>query len=486
MMRIAPPKTPDQPVLIDHRQAWLPISLILLVAIALYLYKIGSYPLGTDELYSVYDAKELTLLHYRPLYFLLLHGWINVSDYEGWLRGLAALFGLGTIALTYQLGCYLIGRPVGLVAALVITLSPIFIDYSQAVRMYSLGNFLSLAGTLALTYALHRPSTKTIAGWAIARLLMILTIPLSVTLFLADGLVIYVRFRHRRSIIVQFGRWLLGVSAAWLPFAIALVSMKSYYESSWGNDIQPPSLMHLVRQLKFHTFWHFRVASNPIVAELHRILTALLGVLIGIALVKKHRSPSLRWLAAWMLLPAITLAAIASVSSLTLLTRYLMFLSPYMILLIAAGFKHVWDLQRGIAVAIACTYLIATSSGVYHYYTHLDNGVDWRGANQVIQMNEQPNDAIAVAIPHGRVAPFISHYYDGTAPIYEIPLPRGADTASLNQFVDALPPSSSRIWLLFRKPSRFQIESLQTALTQIFHVQSSQFKGGIHVFLLES
>ncbi|NEO91442.1 MAG: hypothetical protein F6K56_14845, partial [Moorea sp. SIO3G5] len=135
----------------------IPIALILLLAAGLYLYQLGTESLWVDELYSVNDAKRLPdrLSLMRPLYYILLWLWMQFGSSDAWLRGLSVLFGLGSVFLTYQLGRRVAGKATGLIAALLLALSPLFINFAQMVRMYTLGTCLGLGGTLALVHALE-------------------------------------------------------------------------------------------------------------------------------------------------------------------------------------------------------------------------------------------------------------------------------------------------------------------------------------------
>ncbi|PWZ67890.1 glycosyltransferase family 39 protein, partial [Staphylococcus pseudintermedius] len=88
-----------------------------------------------DELFSIRDAKELRLnVNIRPLYYILLRVWMQFGTSDAWLRGLSVLFGLGSVFLTYQLGRRLAGEKTGLLAALLLALSPLFINHAQEVR----------------------------------------------------------------------------------------------------------------------------------------------------------------------------------------------------------------------------------------------------------------------------------------------------------------------------------------------------------------
>ena len=182
------------------------ISLILLLAVILYLYKLDQRGLWIDELISIRDAQKLGFNRGRLLYYILLRGWMWFGTSDGWLRSLAVIFALGSIFLTYKLGCYLFNKSTGLIAALMLTLSPLFINHAQEVRYYTMSVCLGLAGTLALAYALENPTKLSFRLWWVGmRWLAIITTPLNGALLFPDFLLVSLKFRQQRSRLLAFG-----------------------------------------------------------------------------------------------------------------------------------------------------------------------------------------------------------------------------------------------------------------------------------------
>lgn len=115
-----------------------------------------------------------------PLYFLLLRLWSMVwgtSDVA--LRALATLFGILTILGTYGLvrtSCRLssswskVAGPAALLAAALVSLSPLQIQLSQQVRGYTLGTALYVWGGWALIHAALAPVWRG-TGWVFYALL---------------------------------------------------------------------------------------------------------------------------------------------------------------------------------------------------------------------------------------------------------------------------------------------------------------------------
>jgi mannosyltransferase len=162
-------------------------NLLLLLALAilgasLRLSQIGDNGLWIDEAFSIWMGRQpvsemlswlVRIDQHPPLYYLLLHVWMRLGDDQAVVRAFSALCSTLTIPATYLLGRRLAGQKVGLLAALILTVSPFHVHFAQEARMYAL---LALNGTLAMLTVAH-----------------LLTDPRAVTAMLGRQLVGFVR-----------------------------------------------------------------------------------------------------------------------------------------------------------------------------------------------------------------------------------------------------------------------------------------------------
>jgi len=123
------------------------------------VYQIGGKGLWLDEAFSVWLGWQpvgemlswlVRIDQHPPLYYLLLHFWMALGDDPATVRALSAIFGTLTIPVVYLLGRRLADGKVGLLAALILAVSPFHVRFAQETRMYTL---LALNASLAL-YAL--------------------------------------------------------------------------------------------------------------------------------------------------------------------------------------------------------------------------------------------------------------------------------------------------------------------------------------------
>ena len=116
------------------------------------MYELGSKSLWLDEILQVLVSKNSMpgvlegVSHHLspPLDYMILHFFLYFGDSEFIARLPSAIFGILAIILIYAVGKMLFGTKEGLISALLLSISPMHIWYSQEARMYSLFTFLSL------------------------------------------------------------------------------------------------------------------------------------------------------------------------------------------------------------------------------------------------------------------------------------------------------------------------------------------------------
>ncbi|MGD2207226.1 MAG: glycosyltransferase family 39 protein, partial [Anaerolineae bacterium] len=154
--------------------AYIFLVLVMLLALVLRFYRLDAQSLWYDEGFSIYLARmDLAQITARtaadiqpPLYYYLLHGWMGLlGDGERVLRGLSALFGVLTAPLMYAVALRLFrSRLAGLLAALLVAVSPVHVWYGQEARMYTLLTFLCLLSSYFLLLAMRQSAIPIPSG----------------------------------------------------------------------------------------------------------------------------------------------------------------------------------------------------------------------------------------------------------------------------------------------------------------------------------
>ncbi|MBW3580056.1 MAG: glycosyltransferase family 39 protein [Actinobacteria bacterium] len=133
---------------------------------------IASHPLVDIPALLVQDGSP-------PLYYLLLHGWMNLfGDSAVAVRSLSLLFALAMVPAAYFAGRSLFGRRAGWIAATLAATSPYLSYWGREARMYTLLALVSLVAVTSLlhVFAFRRPRRR---HW-----LAVLTVSLALVLYI--------------------------------------------------------------------------------------------------------------------------------------------------------------------------------------------------------------------------------------------------------------------------------------------------------------
>lgn len=124
-----------------------------------------------------------------PLYYsieYLWHTYIDKSYYS--LRLLSVFIGLTVIYATFILGNISIHTSAGLIACLLVALSPIHRQFSQEIRMYSLFTLLSILSMLLFVYWYRERKRKIFFYYLIVTFLLLWTHPFAVLIVMVQGI----------------------------------------------------------------------------------------------------------------------------------------------------------------------------------------------------------------------------------------------------------------------------------------------------------
>ncbi len=154
--RAMKPAEPDGSVKVSHALA-VPLF-IFGVALILRLVDIGRQPFWLDEIFTLQRVnmpfgalvRDSFSNHHMPSFFLLLSPLAGLGDPQFWLRVPSAVFGAACVMLVYLIAAQIAGRRAGLVAALILGLSPSALAFSQEARSYTMEMCLILIALYGL------------------------------------------------------------------------------------------------------------------------------------------------------------------------------------------------------------------------------------------------------------------------------------------------------------------------------------------------
>ncbi|HEX8771244.1 MAG TPA: glycosyltransferase family 39 protein [Acidimicrobiales bacterium] len=293
---------------------------------------ISSLPLGDIPAALRHDGAP-------PLYYFLLHGWIEIfGTSASAVRSLSGLFSIAAIPLIWVAGRRLGGRRVAWAAVLLLAASPFAVRQATEARMYSMMTVLALVGFLAVSDLVRRWT------WSRAILLALATAAMMLTHYWSFYLIavtaIWLARRASRGPSRQEARRALAAMAAggvlFVPWLPAFVYQAGHTGTPWGAAATP--------RWVFDTVFQFVDGNGDYGTPLGLAFYGLIGLAVFGRVVDKrlvefdlHGRDPARLLAV-LAFGALTLAVLASiVTRSAYAARYAAVLFPLVVLLVAMG-----------------------------------------------------------------------------------------------------------------------------------------------------
>ena len=182
-----------------------------------------------------------------PLYYLLLHWWIEgFGSSEAATHALSLVFALATVPAALWAGWSLFGRRAGWIVAAIAALNPFLTIYAQETRMYSLVILLSVLASATFLHAFVFRRRAYVALFAVCLGLMLYTHnwALFFTIGALAAFAAITRESAERRTLVRDGALAFGGAAvAYAPWVPTLVYQALHTGAPWSN---PPSLLELL------------------------------------------------------------------------------------------------------------------------------------------------------------------------------------------------------------------------------------------------
>jgi 4-amino-4-deoxy-L-arabinose transferase-like glycosyltransferase len=441
------------------RRWFLALTLTMLLAFALRVYRLPDQSLWYDEALSVHYANQSlrSLLSavsgsdHPPLHSLLLHGWIAVAGRSEFaVRYLSLWWGVLGLALLYLLGKLFFDKSTALLATLLLAISPFHVWYSQEARMYSLAVALSLGVVLALQ-AIVSHGDSSVWPW--------------VSYVLTGTSALYAHFYTCFVLTfanLAFGGWWIvravrkdwpsrrGLLIRWTGAQAAILLLFL----PWGRFVAEQYATNA-------TYWHGALGLGQIARDaalafaagdrIHTPLSqAAAAVLAAAALLGLHaaaqsnsdprgrglsRRERALWLFLWLAVPLAALSAISHDRP-KFAPRYLLPALPALLLLVGAAGARLVSLacgahpsvrrqlrRRSAALGLLLAgMLVVAASGASLQRQYRDEALarpDFRAVADYVENHAGPDDAVVLIGGHSY--PAFDYYFDGNLQVHPMP-----------------------------------------------------------------
>jgi mannosyltransferase len=444
--------------------------LVFVVALLPRLIGLGARPFWLDEVFTLQRAslapaalvQDSFLNHHMPSFFLMLSPLIPLGDPQFWLRLPSAVFGALAVMLVFLIANRIAGRTAGIIAALIIGLSPTALAFSQEARSYTLEMALILVALYGITrlamdipaasQPLRAPAMRTawaafILGSAVALDVLGDGLPWVLTANVI-GAALVLQSSRPRQLLKNFAIADLIITLCCAPFYVLMLFHQGtgFIDSvMWipplnisrvWYDFGSVYFMHIADSVTFH-FMH---VSTP--RALIWLIDAVLALTVGTAAWSLRRRPAMLAVLgiSFVFLPL--MFTVISIWRPILLPRYILWsAAPFAILagIGAATLLEVFTPRLRLAVVSCATVLLLTNMAPYY---HAETKPRWDIAAKMLAQEVQPGDVVYLSDT-------------GALPILRVYLPPGTQTVVLNDSAGDLNHAvqavhqGKRVWTVF-------------------------------------
>jgi len=406
---------------------------IVLVGAFLRIYHLGTQSLWLDEvtsvnwsLLSVPQLVQTTAQDvHPPLYYFLLHYWMMIfGTSEFGVRLLSAFFGILAIPMIYAVGRQLFNKEVGLIAALIFSLSLFNITYSQEARMYSLMVLLALLSMYFFWRFLQQGNLVSSVGYVLSTTLLVWTHNFSWFVVIAQNIYVVTllvlskdrRYGLRRWVVLQ-----VIVVALFVPWMVILIQQILRHLAA-GSLLGPPTITTLI-----YTFSSYSGTELLLVLFLALSVLSLFGyqkvrgsmdwkaplkALEGYAWeVHIQGSAPVYFLAVWVLTINLIPFIISRFSTPIYLDKYTIAASVAFYVLVAKGIRNIN--YRYAQVAVIGIIVVASAANLQVYYNSTTKP-QARQAVSFIDANFKSGDVVLISPDGHSVALNFDYYFNRT------------------------------------------------------------------------
>ena len=388
--------------------------LITFIALLIRLANLTTIALWHDEGFSVLLARlPVKELIYRtgldvhpPFYYFLLKIWGQIFGQSLFaLRAMSVLFGVLTILTTYGLLRAIfpqLKKKYLIFLMLALAFAPFQIQYSQEMRMYSLGAFLIIFATYSLVKILNGSRLKQRFLWSLALFFtssaalyahyyLFFSLAALVIFWLTIGVikVWQTGFRKNKNLIFwPITSWLLAL-IVFLPWLKTfLFQLRQVQVSYWIPKTHWSSVPN--------TFLKLSLGSEANIQQnyFYILLLAVVIILIILGLVKTREN--YKWLVFSMLIIPMASSLGLSFKTAIYLDRYFIFVQVFYYVLIFLGImavkSKIWQ------YCLLSSFLVLSLYGLWHYRQNLQlaDKPGMTAASQYLNNNFQTGDKLFV------------------------------------------------------------------------------------------
>lgn len=434
----------------SRSERW-PILGVLALGAVLRLYRLGAWNLTLDEgtvarltqrsagtIWSTIMERDP---FHPPLYYILAHYWRALGSSEVVLRLLSVVFGIVAIWFIYRIGAYLFDRRIGLLASVILAVSPAHIWHSQEARMYAAVVAFSLMATDAWLRVLREGARRHWVAYVMATTLSVYTDYSAFLVLAAQNVATVVLLATRRG--PRLGHWLaaqIAIAGLYLPWALVpvrlLIGLRRVLPVAPNTDpSQGVALQQPLELIAYAVAWIYSAFLPRGIPALKIVVILTFGALMVGGGRAARRTPTAGLVLGAIVAIPFLLGLVTMTRTTVLFPRMLLASAPVYYLLLAVGLSALpgrWVKAAGTTALLGVNLLSLNTM-----YYHTEKAAAWREAAQYVAAQIERGQALAFV--DGRWRWVFSFYYTGPEVEVEALLGGPEDYDRVAAFVDRSP-----------------------------------------------
>ena len=392
---------------LNKRKVLIFLLLITIIGFLLRLYHLSNPSLWYDEMATAYridhsliqTIKRLSVSPFPPLYYIIMNLWVKFfGNSEFSLRFPSLISSTLSIIFIFKLSKVLFGEKVGLIAALLLSVSPYSINYAQEAKMYAM---LWLLGILSF-YFFYRFSKdnkfRSLLLYVIFTTMCIYTLYVGFIFMIIQN-ILFFTFLNRE----QYKKWLLGqliIILLYLPWInIFLYTTIHKVGIGWITKITNP--LKILPRI-FRDVIGISIGNKNLISSYLYYLYSFLAISAVVTFKNiKYKRQLLNFkrndylIIAWITLPIIIYFLIdIFYFPIFGVTRYMGFIHIPLIILFSKGLNKYNLKVKSIILFFILLIIFSNHLHSYYKYNLKLNREDWRGLINQLHEKASAEDLI--------------------------------------------------------------------------------------------
>jgi mannosyltransferase len=397
---------------------------MMLFVLGISYFLLGAQSLRLDEAQSLWQtshtpSKLLYLVGqdvHVPLYHFMLYFWqLLFGNGVATVRIMSLVLYLVTIPLTYKLGAEAVSRRVGLLAALMLTLSPFMNWYGNEARMYSLLTLVTVVNQIFFLRAWQRGRRSDWICYILSAMVGVYSHYFFLLVLLTQAIYFLLRPQvFPKGTFKRLSGAAILVIAALAPWLLYVVHLG--LASGTKPLLSKPTTVDL-----FNTFSQFIFGFQD--DHINTFIVSLwpLTVLLAFLTLQRHRrmSPSVFYLLFGAVFPVIFAFLFSFFIHPFYLSRYLIVALPSLYIFLS------WVLStygRKLQFTVVTIFLVGMSITLYQEIASSSNPVkeNYKSAVEYLNTHAKAQDIVVVSAPF-TIYP-VEYYYRAPAQLTTLPI----------------------------------------------------------------